>query len=79
MTTIVPGLIAGFAQDLHRLPHVLAGDDDDHADAAVEDAVHFAVGDAAFALQPVEKLRTRPAACTISALTAAAGCAARCR
>jgi hypothetical protein len=28
---------------------VLASDDDDHADPAVEDAVHFAVGDAAFA------------------------------
>jgi hypothetical protein len=29
-------------QDLDRLWYVLAGDDDDHADPAVEDAVHFA-------------------------------------
>jgi hypothetical protein len=71
---------AGVAQDLHRLLDALAGDDDDHADAAVEDAMHFAVGNAAFALQPVEQLRTRPGACDdLGPDRAPAGCAAHCR
>jgi hypothetical protein len=44
-----------------RCDALAAAHDDDHADAAVEDAMHFALGhDAALALQPVEQLRSRP-------------------
>ena len=39
---------------------MLAVDHDDHADATVKDAVHFAFGDLAFVLQPLKKLRASP-------------------
>ena len=37
------------------------GDNDDHADAAVEHAMHLRIGDVALLLQPVEDRRARPA------------------
>src|SRR5205807_3079392 len=39
---------------------VACPDHDDHADAAIEHAMHFGVGDVAFALQPIEDRRARP-------------------
>jgi len=39
---------------------VLGRDHHRHADAAVEHAVHLAIGDLAFALQPLEERRHRP-------------------
>ena len=45
-----------------RLVGVFGTDDDDHADAAVEDAVHLGVGDVAVPLQPVRTARAAASA-----------------
>jgi hypothetical protein len=39
---------------------MLGGDDDDHADTAIEYSVHFRIGNAALLLQPLEQGRHRP-------------------
>src|SRR5262245_56798413 len=58
-----PDAPRGFARGLERLQRrvdVAGADDDHHADAAVEHAVEFRVGDIALVLEPAEQRRQRP-------------------
>jgi hypothetical protein len=55
-----PGGFARCAQEIERPRLVGLADDDDHADAAVEDTVHLGVRHLALLLQPVEQLRPLP-------------------
>ncbi len=51
---------AAFSASIGR-SRIARRNDDHHADAAVEDAMHLVVGDVALRLQPVEDRRPRPA------------------
>nr|GFA99101.1 hypothetical protein [Tanacetum cinerariifolium] len=56
-----PRLLAGFTQGVQRDVDVFLGHTDNHANAAVQNAVHFVLVDVALFLQPVENRRTGPA------------------
>lgn len=56
-----PWLLTGGAQFVQGSFDLILGDADDHADAAVQHAVHFMLVDVAFFLQEVEYHRALPA------------------
>src|ERR1700689_3632552 len=56
------GMLAGLLQHPHRLGGIVTGHQHDHADTAVESAMHLAVVDRAGACEPVEDRLLRPAA-----------------
>ena len=59
--TDVPCVLAFRLEQGQRLLQLVGGQGDDHADAAVEGAIHFVTGDVASLLQPAEHCRPLPA------------------
>src|SRR5690606_31512141 len=56
-----PWLLASVTQNLQGVVDLVLGHADDHADTAVQHAVHLVLVDVAFFLQPVEHRRALPA------------------
>jgi len=60
--------LAGRAQQLGGALGVRGGDDENHADAAIEHALHLFLGEVAFALQPLKDFGPRQEAFLMTAL-----------